>query len=86
MTALGRESGWLTRQFAKSPAKRVRFYLEAGQFEINEGGGIRTESRRLRDVLEAKGYQVSYSEHPGGHDYIVWRGTFADGLLALLGK
>jgi enterochelin esterase-like enzyme len=64
----------------------LRFYLEAGQFEINEGGGIRTESRRLRDVLEAKGYPVTYSEHPGGHDFIVWRGTFADGLLALLGK
>ncbi len=86
LAALGRESGWLTRQFASSPVKRVRFYLEAGQFEINEGGGIRTESRRLRDVLEAKGYRVTYSEHPGGHDYIVWRGTFADGLLALLGK
>jgi enterochelin esterase family protein len=86
LAALGRESGWLTRQFATSPARPVRFYLEAGQFEINEGGGIRTESRRLRDVLQAKGYQVTYSEHPGDHDYIVWRGTFADGLLALLGK
>jgi enterochelin esterase family protein len=64
----------------------VRFYLEAGQFETNEGGGILTETRRLRDVLEARGYRVTYSAHPGGHDFIVWRGTFADGLLALIGK
>jgi enterochelin esterase family protein len=86
VAALGRDSGWLTRQFATSPPSRVRFYLEAGQFETNEGGGIRTETRRLRDVLEARGYHVTYSEHPGGHDFIVWRGTFADGLLALIGK
>jgi enterochelin esterase-like enzyme len=41
---------------------------------------------RRRDVLLAKGYEVHYQQPVGGHDTVSWRGTFADGLLALLGK
>jgi enterochelin esterase family protein len=80
-----REPGWLTRQFAQHPRQPVRFYLEAGTFELDLAGGICTESRRLRDVLQAKGYSVIYREYNGDHDDIAWRGSFADGLLALLG-
>jgi enterochelin esterase family protein len=82
---LNRETGWLTRQFARAKPVPVRFYLEAGRFEVGLGGGIRAETRRLRDVLEAKGCEVTYREPVGDHDYAVWRGSFADGLLALLG-
>jgi enterochelin esterase family protein len=38
------------------------------------------------DVLRAKGYDVHYTEVAGGHDYIWWRGTLADGLVTLLGR
>jgi enterochelin esterase family protein len=79
-----RETGWLTRQFAHEGRKLVRFYLEAGKLETGGWASIRFESRRLRDVLEAKGYQVIYHEYTGGHDYACWRGAFADGLIALL--
>lgn len=83
---LDRETGWLTREFARGKPVPVRFYLEAGRFEVGLGGGIRAETRRLRDVLEAKGCSVTYREPVGDHDYAVWRGSFADALLALAGK
>jgi enterochelin esterase family protein len=40
----------------------------------------------LRDVLIAKGYDVSFRTFPGGHDYLWWRETVADGLISLLGS
>jgi enterochelin esterase-like enzyme len=33
-----------------------------------------------------EGYEVHYSEFNGEHTYICWRGSLADGLLALIGK
>jgi len=80
------EPGWLTRRFVESPRRPVRFYLEAGLFEAgNRGTDILNGSRRMRDVLRAQGYQVSYAEHASGHDYYQWRGTLACGMLHLLG-
>jgi enterochelin esterase family protein len=40
----------------------------------------------MRDVLEAKGYSVVYSEFAGGHEFLSWRGSVADGLMALAGR
>ncbi|MGP9670401.1 hypothetical protein ACT3S9_03660 [Pseudoalteromonas sp. AOP31-A2-14] len=37
----------------------------------------------MRDILKVKGYDVSYREYAGGHDYLVWQGTLIDGLFAL---
>jgi enterochelin esterase family protein len=79
------EPGWLTREFVAAPRRDVRFYLEIGSFEA--GGGFTSgvgECRRFRDVLKAKGYTVQYSQYSGGHDYVGWRGSFADGLMALM--
>lgn len=74
------EGEWLTRRFAVTPKRDIRFVLEAGLLET-----VRIETRHLRDVLQAKGYEVvSYSEYNGAHDYLNWRGSLADGLMALL--
>ncbi len=75
------EPGELTRQFALSPRLPVRFYVEAGRFEDGFPDSLLAENRHFRDVLLAKGYTVHYSEFSGGHDYMTWRGTFADGLI-----
>jgi enterochelin esterase-like enzyme len=79
------ETGWLTRQFVAAPRSAVSFYLEAGTFEHFFPFSLLAENRRFRDVLEAKGYTVHYSEFSGNHDPINWRGSFADGLIALVG-
>lgn len=87
-TDVSTETGWLAKEFVKSPKLPLAFYMDAGQFEIDTdgyGGGILEPSRHMRDVLLAKGYPVTYQQFIGGHDYASWRGTLADGLLALIG-
>jgi enterochelin esterase-like enzyme len=82
------EPNWLARQFAKTEKLRLRFYMDAGVYEVNQWGvatGILMMNRLLRDVLIAKGYEVHYQEFTGDHEYINWRGTLADGLIALIG-
>lgn len=82
------ETNWVARQFISSPKKPLRFYLDAGSAEFNATGSadsILFCTRTLRDVLRAKGYEVHFQEFEGGHDYLSWRGTLADGLIALLG-
>jgi enterochelin esterase family protein len=73
---------WLTHQYAASPRKQLRFYLEIGVRE-----SMLVENRHFRDVLIARDYEVvGYSEFNGGHDFLSWRGSLADGLIALFGK
>ena len=77
-----------SRDFAQSPRLPLRFWMEVGSFEV---GGPRVETtqlagnRHLRDVLRARGYDVHYQEFAGNHSYACWRGTLADGLVALFG-
>ena len=72
------ETGALMRDIAGSPAKPVRFWMEVGLFEP-----LVAQNRHMRDVLLAKGYDVSYHEYSGGHNFVSWRGSVADGLIAL---
>jgi enterochelin esterase family protein len=65
------EPEWLTREFATAPKKPVRFL---------------DTTRHLRDVLRARGYDVSYREFAAGHDWFHWRGTLGNGLVRMLGK
>jgi enterochelin esterase-like enzyme len=88
LTDSGSEPNWVARQFISSPKEPLRFYLDAGSAEFNATGGadsILFCTRTLRDVLRAKGYEVHYQEFAGDHDYLGWRGTLADGLIALVG-
>ncbi len=81
------EGEWLTRQYVKTARLPVVFHLEAGVFETSHGqSGILETTRHLRDVLQAKGYQVSYRDYATTHGYLGWRSTFPAGVLTLLGK
>ena len=82
------EPNYLAKEFIKSPKLPLKFYMDAGSFEVDTqggGGAILEPSRHMRDVLLAKGYEVHYQENVGGHDYLSWRGSLADGLIALVG-
>jgi enterochelin esterase-like enzyme len=83
------ETGWLSKEYIKSPKLPLQFHIDAGVFEVDRfasGGAILESSRQMRDVLLAKGYEVHYQQFVGGHDYLGWRGTFPDGLIALIGR
>lgn len=77
------------REFASRPKMPLRWWMECGTLE---GGSPRPNvsqigaNRHMRDVLRAKGYDVTYKEYVGAHEYIGWRGSVADGLIALLAK
>ena len=84
------EHEWLSSQFALSPRRELRFYLNVGLLECGPSPGNSPSqlvaNRHLRDVLRARGYEVTYRELNGGHDYIGWPAGLADGLIALLGQ
>jgi enterochelin esterase family protein len=80
---------WLPSLAAVRPAVPVRFWMEVGRLEDRSFGdgipGMVTVNRHFRDVLLAKGFDVTYREFGGGHDYACWRHNLADGLIALIG-
>ncbi|WP_431964365.1 enterochelin esterase [Actinacidiphila sp. bgisy160] len=81
----GRRAGalpeeWLTGRVASLARRPVRFHLSAGLQEW----GLTAVVRRLRDALQAQGYEVAHHEYNGGHDYLCWREELAHGLASLL--
>jgi enterochelin esterase-like enzyme len=80
MTGVPREA-FFPAQFAGREKLPIRFYMEVGTYE-GTGAYTRT-NRHLRDVLQWKGYDVTYSEFHGNHDANVWRGTITDGIACL---
>jgi len=77
------------RDYAARARLPLRFWIEIGTFEhgsIRPGYDPVTASRHMRDVLVARGYDVTYREFVGAHDWACWRGTLGDGLIALLSK
>ena len=80
---------WLTQQVVASARKDVRFVLDVGEMEDHptlggSGPNFRDANRRLRDALTAKGYDVSYTEVPGGnHAPQWWRMRLPVGIVAL---
>jgi enterochelin esterase-like enzyme len=91
------EPNTTARVFVDAPRKPIRFYLEVGLYDNVPGADgplyelsldetNLTGNRHLRDVLRAKGYDVTYREVGGGHENVHWRAMLSDGLMALLGR
>lgn len=89
------EPNSISQIYVSHPRVPLRFYVEAGTYdnfpsasapvhEIALDEGVTGANRHFRDVLLAKGYDVTYRETPGGHESLHWRSTLADALMTLL--
>jgi len=83
------EDEWLSRQVSVRPKVEVRFYLSIGLLETGDSFDDGTISmldanRHFRDVLRARGYDVTHAEIMGAHDPFNWRAALPAGLKALL--
>ncbi len=77
------DSGWLIKQFAASPRKRIRFYLDARRV----GGQHDVVFEPVAAVgAGGKGYEVVYNETDGNHSSYYWMLRLPDGLRAGLGR
>ena len=81
------EAQSLIAEFRSRPRVNARFYLDVGMMETKGGAVSQLKSnRRFRDVLRKKGYEVTYREFNGAHDFPCWRANFAGALLSLLSE
>jgi enterochelin esterase family protein len=76
------DSGWLIKQYAESPSKKIKFYMDVGTWE---GPGQVLPNRILQAVLKGKGCDVVYREFPGSHAPFNWVQAFPEAIVATLG-
>ena len=80
---------WLTARVGLIPKQPVRFILDVGELEDHAtlggtGPNFRDATRRFRDALVTRGYDVTYIEVPGGnHAEQWWRPRLPAGIVAL---
>lgn len=83
------EPEWLSRQFATRPRLPLRFYLTVGRLETEPRDTYAPSqimaNRHLRDILQAREYEVHWAEYTGGHDLIWLVPALAEGLITLVG-
>ncbi len=80
---------WLIDKYKNSNKMETRFYLNVGFLEdrpYDDEPIMKDSIDRMRDILIAKGYDVSYEQSPSGHDFLSWGEKLATGLIALIGK
>ncbi len=70
--------------------QNTRAFISAGSYETSRFKneiGILEGSQVVADTLQSIGLpDVTWRQYEGGHDYAVWRGALADGLVALFGQ
>ena len=81
-----KEPSWLIHQFSQNKKLPINFYVDVGVLEVDDPTGLYQSNRHFHGILQSKGYSVYYTEFLGGHDFVCWRGSIADGLIYLIGK
>jgi enterochelin esterase family protein len=84
---IGAQSGNVVASIASAaqngPKLALRVYLEIGTYDIPL---LRSRVGGLRQSLEAKGYELLYSEPHEGHSWGNWRARIDDALLFFFGS
>jgi enterochelin esterase family protein len=89
------EPNSLAQDYRSAQRLPIRFYLETGRYDNVPSAGLPLHemvldetntmgNRHFRDVLMAKGYDVTYREVGAQHENVHWRAMLADGLMMLL--
>ena len=79
----------LTARYATTPRQDIRFVLDVGATEranvLGGAGPVFIDAAgRMRDALRGRGYDVTYTEVPGGiHAPATWRQRLPVGIVAL---
>lgn len=80
-----KEYGFLIRKFVESKKLPLTFHLSVGIYDTatmeNQFTNHLISNRHMRDVLEAKVYNVSYIEYSGSHDWAGWRSVLPNILI-----
>jgi enterochelin esterase family protein len=63
-----------------APVQPLKIWMDVGRFEW-----LLQCNQRMHDLLVAKGYDVTYREYNGGHNYASWRNDMWRGLELLFG-
>jgi enterochelin esterase family protein len=58
----------------------IKIWMDVGRLE-----GLLEDNRRMRPLLKENGYDVTYREFTGGHNYTAWRDDVWRGLEAMFG-
>lgn len=77
------EPEWFMHQLDKAEQVHLNVYMDVGTCEQPD---IIEANLSIRDQLRQKGATVHFAEFKGGHDWVCWRETFADAVVALFGK
>lgn len=72
----------MIRLVESEPVPPIRLFVDVGTYEGTVGAGMLdpnetdflAANRRLRDALDARGYDFVYAEQPEGHTWGNWRG------------
>ena len=59
-------------------ARDIQIWMDAGKLEF-----LLEDNRRMSALLHENGYNVTYREFSGGHNYTAWRDDVWRGLEAL---
>jgi enterochelin esterase-like enzyme len=66
---------------ADSRKMPIKFYIDTGTIR-----DAQEHARKMKKVLEEKGYDFSYGEYPESHNWVNWRSRLGDILVYFWGK